>query len=296
MALSAPFTRTPASPRTTAEQVRYRPHLALPYWLSGSLALLLVVASTAGLFAPGLYRDTPRWVATTRGTDLVTLLVAVPALAASLILAARGSLRAHIVLLGVLAYVLYTYAIYAFDVAFNPLFLVYVAALALSLYALVALLVRMDPDGLRACFAPGLPIRGIAVYLLVVAALFGLAWLKDIVPAMVGNTTPTSLTGMKLPTNPVHVLDLGILLPLVALSGIWLWRRQSWGYLLAGILLTKMTVLGVSVVAGALFEHNADPTASLGVVPLFVAVTLVGLWLMIAYLRNLRGGPVSRVH
>lgn len=105
---------------------------------------------------------------------------------------------------------------------------------------------------------------------------------------MFANTTPGSLEGMKIPTNPVHVLDLGFLLPLAALTGIWLWQRRPWSYLLAGILLTKMVLLGVSVVCGVLFEHNADPATSLAVVPLFAVVALVGLWLTVAYLRNLR--------
>jgi len=53
----------------------------------------------------------------------VTLVVAIPALAASLILAARGSPRAQITWLGVLGYIFYMYVVYTFDVAFNWLFL-----------------------------------------------------------------------------------------------------------------------------------------------------------------------------
>ena len=34
---------------------------------------------------------------------------------------------------------------------------------------------------------------------------------------------------MGLQTSPVHVLDLGALLPLAALAGIWLWRGRSRG-------------------------------------------------------------------
>ena len=95
----------------------------LGYWLSGGLIILLAAASAAGLFIPGLYHDTPNWIAQTRGTDLVTLVVAIPALAASLILAARGSPRAQITWLGVLGYIFYMYVVYTFDVAFNWLFL-----------------------------------------------------------------------------------------------------------------------------------------------------------------------------
>lgn len=89
----------------------------------------------------------------------------------------------------------------------------------------------IEADGLRAHFAPGLLVRTIAIYRLAVAALYFLAWMSDIVPAIVGSTTPASLHGLKLPTDPVHVLDLSALLPLAALSGIWLWQRRTWGHL-----------------------------------------------------------------
>ena len=46
-------------------------------------------------------------------------------------------MRAQLIWLGVLVYLIYTYVTYAFVVRFNPLFLVYVALLGCSLYALI---------------------------------------------------------------------------------------------------------------------------------------------------------------
>src|SRR6185312_8026466 len=143
------------------------------------------------------------WIAQTRGTDLITLAVVVPALVSSLILGARGSLRAEMIRLGVLGYALYMYVICAFDVVFNPLFLVYVALFSLLLTSLVTGLSEMEPEGLRVRFAPDLPVRAISIYLMTVAVLFCLAWMKDIVPAIIGNTTPADLQSVGLPTNPV---------------------------------------------------------------------------------------------
>lgn len=281
-------TETFSAPLIVAKRRHDDARLELPIWLSSALAFFATVASAAGLFVPGLYRDAPAWAAQARGTDLVTLMVAVPTLAISLLFAAHGSRRAVVIWLGVLGYILYMYVISAFDVVFNPLFLVYVAVLALSLFSLVALLTRLDADEARAHIDRGLPRRTIGGYLIGVAALFLLAWLSDIIPAVVRGNSPASLDGTTLPTNPVHVLDLSALLPLAALSGVWLWQRRPWGYLLAGALLTTLTIVGTSVVSGIVFERIDDSTVSLAEMPLLIVVTLAGLGLLVVYLQHLK--------
>ena len=88
--------RSPGAARSAAAR------LSLPALLS---ALLVPVAGTAaaiGLFNPGIYRDAAMTAGNARGTALVILAVALPAVAVSLVLTARGSLRAQIVWLGAL--------------------------------------------------------------------------------------------------------------------------------------------------------------------------------------------------
>jgi hypothetical protein len=69
-----------------------------------------------------------------RGTTVVILTVAIPTLLISLFLAARGSLRAQLVRMGALFYLLYNAVFFAFDAAFNPLFLLYTATLSLAVW------------------------------------------------------------------------------------------------------------------------------------------------------------------
>ena len=69
-----------------------------PYGLASIATLVLTtVATVAGLFVPGFYRDAPILLPQVYGQDLLTLLVAVPGLAVSLYFATRGSLRGYIV-------------------------------------------------------------------------------------------------------------------------------------------------------------------------------------------------------
>src|SRR5689334_8734933 len=106
------------------------------------------------------------------------------------------------------------------------------------------------------------------------ALLFFLAWMRDIIPATVGNTVPSTITQARLPTNPVYVLDLGFLLPLYVLSALWLLRRRDLGYLLAGQFLVASTLLSLSIISSTLFQRGEDSSVDLTVVPMFGVVAL----------------------
>src|SRR5689334_9540574 len=80
-------------PDTLAAQAAQR-RWTLAYWLSGALAVLALIASAIGVFFPQLFRDAAVTAGNARGTDLVILAVAIPALLISMALAARGSLGA----------------------------------------------------------------------------------------------------------------------------------------------------------------------------------------------------------
>jgi len=255
--------------------------------LSGILIFVTLVQSAVGAFFPTIFRDPPMSAGNAQGTDVVILFVALPTLVASMFLSARGSLRAQIIWAGTLSYILYNAVLFAFDVAFNSLFLLYVATLSLALWSLVALLVHLDVESIRARFASKMPVRAFASYLLLISVLFFVTWMRQILPALFETTTPAFLHGTNMLTSPVHVLDLGFALPLGILGAVWLWQRKGWGYLLAGLMLSMMTIETASIAVDQFFGHLSDPTASPDAVPLFVALTLVGLVVVIAYLGYL---------
>jgi hypothetical protein len=64
------------------------------YSLSIVITILIIVASAGGLFIEGLYRDNTWTTTQLRGSDLVRLVVAAPALVAALIFTKQGSRRA----------------------------------------------------------------------------------------------------------------------------------------------------------------------------------------------------------
>ncbi len=265
---------------TTSSQSKF----STVYWLSSLLSAVTLVQSAVGVFYPQIFRDPQMTAGNARGTDVVMLLVALPVLIVSMILARSGSLRAQLTWAGVLTYIAYNAVIFAFATAFNPLFLLYVATLSLAVWSLGALLIQTDAEAIRAHFADKTPVRFFAGYLAVISLLFLMTWLKQIIPAMFDPAAPTFLAGTIMLTSPVHVLDLGFLLPLGFLGAVWLKQKRSWGYLLTGLLTVMMTIETTSIAVDQYFGHVHDPSASLDAVPLFIGLTVIGLIVSVAYL------------
>jgi hypothetical protein len=279
-----------ARARPSADPVRTHSE-ALAYRLSTALAVVAALAAAVGVLAPGVFRDPAASAGSARGTALVILLIAVPLLVAAMRLATRGVAWASVAWLGALAYILYNSVVFAFDVAFNELFLLYVAALSLAIWSTVTLLLTVDAGGIHARLA-GLPARGIAIYLWVTAALTLLAWLAQIIPALLTGSVPAGIEDTIMPTNPFHVMDLAVMLPITALAALWLWQGRSWGYLLEGVLLVFFVLEALSVAVDQVFAHLHDPAYPLAMAPVFAVLALIGLAPLSVFLRAFREQPL----
>jgi hypothetical protein len=259
-------------------------------WLAGALAAVAATAAAATLFVPGVLRGPAVMNGSARGTALVALFVAVPVLALSMVAAARGSVRAVVVWLGAVTYLLYNAVLFLLATPFNSLFLLYAATFALAVWSAATLLHHMDVPVFGKRFGPGLPVRALAIYLWAVAAFNALAWLVQVVPGVLSSQPPAFLAGTGLTTNPIYAQDLSFWIPLTAVTGFWLWRRQAWGLVIAGGLLTYSVIESVGVAVDQAFGHAADPAspvASAAGVPLFAALAVIGLVPVLFYYRSL---------
>lgn len=259
-------------------------------WLTAPIAVLVAIAAGSELLVDGLFRgDEPYFVAQAIGQDVVTLAVALPALVISAVLAGRGSERARLVWLGVLTYLVYTYVIYAFATRFNPLFLVYVALLGCSLYALIGGLSTTDFEAIENGFTDRTPVKAVSVFLAVVATLFYFLWLSEVVPALLAGEAPQSVTDNGTPTNGVHVLDMAWVLPAMALTAFWLWRRRAIGYTLAAVLLTFMALLPLAIVTMTVSMSIYGQPVALAPAAIFVVLAAISLGLLVGYLKQMKG-------
>ena len=97
-------------------------NLRAAYVLSTIAAVLSAVASVIGLLFPSVYRG--NWGGMSLANDGVTLVIVVPTLALSIMHSAHGSVRARLLWLGALFYMLYNYAFYIFGISVTRLFAV----------------------------------------------------------------------------------------------------------------------------------------------------------------------------
>src|SRR5215207_10598849 len=151
--------------------------MKVPYILSAVLAVLMVVQSVLGRVFPGQYRDV-EWIRLTWfGNDWLTLVLAVPLLVASLLLARRGSVRGLLLWLGMLGYGAYNYAYYMLGAALNAFFPLYIAALLLSVVTLILALLRIEVAEIAASFRPKTPVRIVGGYLAFIAVGLAFVWM-----------------------------------------------------------------------------------------------------------------------
>jgi hypothetical protein len=266
-----------------------RAESTLDVWLLLSIpvAVLMTIAAGSGLFVRGLYRDGPFFTLQAVAQDFITLFVVMPTLAVSVWWTARGSSRARLVWLGALAYIVYSYAVCAFVVRFNSLFLVYVGLFGCALYALIGGVVTTDMKGIAERFTDRVPVRSVSAFLTLLAVLFYAVWLSEAVPAALRGTVPPSVQQNGTPTNAVHVLDMAWMLPAFLIGAVSLARRTPLGYTLAGAALTFVVLLVLAVLSIVVFMVRAGYPVIVPQVAIFGTSFVGGLVLLISYLETL---------
>ena len=205
-----------------------------------------------------------------------------PALTISLLFSLRGSFRAQVVWLGLLSWVAYNYATYSFGLQYTTLFVVHVALLSLAVFAIAIVIRRFDLTKVRSAVAAHGAVRYMSLFLFLVAGVFLILWLSDLLPATLTNSIPARLKDLQSTSNPIEVLDLSFVLPLLILAGIRLWQRKANGLVLGGSMLAFMAAVMVAISPGSLifgdgsFDAIYPVIAAISAVLLAVFVILLG--------------------
>lgn len=276
--------------------------------LSILVALMVVAATSTALFhttpeptipyvtvrgehavfqGSGLYRWDPVELAREGMLwDGINLAIAVPLLVIAIVMAARGRLRGRIMLAGLLAYFFYVYLQYAMMVAFNPLFLLYVATFALSGVALLITIGRIDVARLPEHLSERFPRKLFVGFSFTFAGALVLLWLARIIPIMISGTFPPELAGLT--TLETQAIDLGMLVPLAISAGVLLHRGAPWGYLLSGLVLMFGVMMFISIPVWIVVPLLRQGEMNLVESAPFLILSIVGMALAWIFLRSVR--------
>ena len=246
------------------------------------------------VYGTGLYRADSWLIGVgNRGTDAVTLFLEVPVLLVALAAYRRRSVRGTVVLVGVLGWLLYYYASMSLYTAYNRLFGMYVLAFGLALFAVPLAMRSIDLARFAAVF-PSRPSRRLLVgYLGFLAVALTVAWLPALVAAAVTGDLPARLDVYS--TEVTWALDLGVVVPAVAVTGWLLHRHAVAGPLAVTAMLALNVALGVALAPQGVVQLAVGVPVKggeiVGAMASFAVMTVVAASLLLPLMRRLPDAP-----
>lgn len=255
------------------------------YALSFIIAILMAAASVAGLLYRTTIYPTDDLQQSFIPTDVINLLIGLPILLGSMVLARRGKLIGLLFWPGALLYGLYHYIVYLFAMPLSMVFLLHLTLVMLSIYTIIGLLASIDGEAVQKGIAGSVPERAAGGVLAGLGFLFLLRVLSVIVGAL------TSQTPMAETELALNVSDF-LLAPALIVGGILLWRRQQFGYVIGLALLFQTSMLFIGLIIFLLLQPllTAAPFALTDIIVVFI----MGLICFIPFALYVRGVVSAR--
>jgi hypothetical protein len=179
--------------------------------------------------------------------DVVNLFIGLPILLGSMWLARRGRLIGLLLWPGALFYVIYNSIAYAVALSFNLMFLLHLVLVFLSVYTIIGLLSNMDSVVIEQRLKGAVPERFAGGVLIGYGGLFFVRAVGQIASAL---ASKVSFVGTEL---AVLIADL-VITPAWIIGGVFLWRRQAFGYIIGTGLLFQASMLFIGLLVFFLLQ------------------------------------------
>lgn len=257
--------------------------------LSIILSVALAVVSYYGAFIPETYeRDEISMAVQGIGQDLFDLFFIVPLLLITLFFVHKENKPAFLIFSGVIFYILYSFFIYCFGVHFNNLFLLYCLILGTSLYTFIIMIIQLRGMDVKEWFKNKAPLRTVGFYFLIIALMFYFLWLKDLIPAIINKSVPQSVSDYNLLVNPVHVLDIAIVLPGLIISALSLLKKKQAGFIFAPIFLVFILLLGMALIAMGIMLKVKGISEDLSIAVIFSILAIINFILLFIFIKAIK--------
>ncbi|MFW6384750.1 MAG: hypothetical protein ACOCY7_01305 [Halodesulfurarchaeum sp.] len=261
---------------------------SVPRWQVLSTTIIVVisaVSSLLGLFWSDHYSESAELVTRLQAQDAVILAIGVPVLSIGLVRARRGSVRGTLVWLGSLAFTTYMWASYALTVPFDAFFLGYLLLFGLSLFTLLGGILNLDVDAVSNALDGRVSRRIYAGFLGFAAIGLAALWFSEIVVAVLAGTDPAVIEAFGPQAVGTYIIDLGVVVPSLAIAAGWLWQRRPWGYAVTGVLLVFAGLLAPAITAITVVDVQQGLSLSTASIVASIVPPLVGAVFAGTYLR-----------
>lgn len=199
-----------------------------------------------GIYANDSYFKAPIFI----GTDFCILFILVPLfLYTYWNYYKKGDTVTEIKLISVYAVALYYAAGIAFGVTYNQIFLVYVLLFASALFGMFSHIRKIRVEQKITVT------KGLGAFLIVAGILIIVAWLPDIISAMLYGTT---LSLIEIYTTEItYVLDMGIISPMLFTCFYLLKKKDGLGVVFLAVLMKVAAIMGIMVILQTICQFLA---------------------------------------
>lgn len=259
------------------------------FWKSGGSPFYVtnIYGSRVEMYGSGLYAfDTYFKAPIQRGTDFITLFLAIPVLACAIFFNKKNTIKHRLLLVSVLSYFLYYSASLCFSVSYNKLILVYIVFFSASLFSFMIGITGINANSISGKILDKMPRRSIAIFM-IFAGLSVFIWLAQILSALPTGKPPVTLAIYT--TEPTYIFDLGIIAPSAFACAAMLFHNNPLGYIYGAILLVLNSFIGAVVISQTIFQSAAGISSSAGyfISGIFVVVSTAALLLNVKLLKNI---------
>jgi hypothetical protein len=158
-------------------------------------------------------------------------------------------------------------------VTYNVLHLFYLALFSCTLYASILGFGFLKTYSIK--LSTKIYTNGLKIFLVFCGISLFVAWLPDIIVSLINKK---SLELIEIYTTQVtYVLDMAIISPLIFICLYNLRKNNNIGYILLGIILNMLSLVGIMVILQTLFQNRAGIE-----MPVEAAITKVGIFVLLA--------------
>jgi hypothetical protein len=196
-------------------------------------------------------------------------------------------LRGKILLAALFTYLAYIYLIGVMGNIFNNMFLIWTALFSIGFFGLSLVLADLDMAYLSEKLASSFPRKSVSVYVIVVGLILLLQYLSEILSAYATGKPPASLDHYT--TLELAALELGIMIPLHLMSGVFLWRKKAWGYVITTLLVFTSFMVFIALSLSLLLFYFGFGRGNLLDMGITFAISIVATTFTLVIFKQVEG-------